>query len=354
VFRLFRRVQKQVALPPGTVAFEGVRRMERAKFSVMAYNAHELEERHDTTLEDILAAPRRGYTTWINIDGLHETDKLQRVAEQFGLHPLVMEDIVNVNQRPKVDEYDDYFYVVVKMVRYDAVADEMHSEQVSLILGDGYVLTFQEEEGDAFDPVRERIRSAKGRVRRSGGDYLADVLLDAIVDNYFVVLERLNERIEELEEPAATDPSPQILREIHQVKRDVIYLRKHVRPIRDVASELVRVESKLIREETIPFLRDLNDHVTQVVDVVEAFRDALSSIQDLHLSSVSNRMNEVMKVLTIIATIFVPLTFVAGIYGMNFDFMPELGWRWGYPAFWVVVAVLAGGMVLFFRNKDWL
>jgi magnesium transporter len=240
------------------------------------------------------------------------------------------------------------------MVRYDSTDGKIHSEQFSLVLGDNYVLSFQEEKGDVFEPVRGRIRLAKGRIRRVGADYLADVLLDAIVDNYYVVLEKLNERIEALEGPAALDPHPEILREIHQLKRDVIYLRKHVRPIRDEASDFLQGESNLIRDGTVPFLRDLHDHAVQVVDVVEAFRDALSGLQDLYLSSLSNRMNEVMKVLTIVATIFVPLTFVAGIYGMNFEFIPELGWKWGYLAFWVVVVGLAGGMLGFFRKKGWI
>jgi magnesium transporter len=354
MLKLFRRVQQQVALPPGTLVFAGKRKMEHAKISVTAYNAEDLEERRDASLEDALAARRPGYTVWINVDGVHETDKLKSLGEKFNIHPLVLEDIVNVNQRAKVDEYDDYLYIVAKMIRYDAADDQIHSEQISIVLGNDYVISFQEEEGDVFEPVRVRIRTAKGRIRRLGTDYLAYVLLDAVVDNYFVVLEKINERIEEMEEPAATDPKSEVLREIHQLKRDVIYLRKHVRPMRDVASELVRGESKLIRDETAPFLRDLYDHTIQVADVVEAFRDALSSLQDLYLSSVSNRMNEVMKVLTIVATMFVPLTFVAGIYGMNFEVIPELGWKWGYLAFWGVVVGLAAGMLGYFRKKGWI
>jgi magnesium transporter len=240
------------------------------------------------------------------------------------------------------------------MIRYDRADDMIHSEQVSLVLGPDYVLSFQEEEGDVFEPVRERIRAGKGRIRRLGTDYLVDVLLDAIVDNYFVVLEKLNERIEALEEPVAADPRPEILQEIHQLKRDVIYLRKYARPMRDVVSELLRGDSEFIHDETTPFVRDLYDHSVQVVDAVETFRDMLSSLQDLYLSSVSNRMNEVMKVLTIIATIFVPLTFVAGIYGMNFAFIPELGWKWSYPVFWLVAVGIGAGMVAFFRRKRWL
>jgi magnesium transporter len=354
MLKLFRRVQTQVALPPGTIAFAGKQRMDRAKISVMTYGAEDLEERSDATLDDALAPARAGHIAWINVDGLHETDKLERLGEHFGLHPLVLEDIVNVTQRPKAEEYDGYLYIVLKMVRYDEQDDQFHSEQVSIVLGADFVLSFQEEEGNVFEPVRERIRRGKGRIRNLGTDYLAHVLLDAVVDNYFVVLEKMNEYIEALEESVAADPSPEVLREIHRLKRNVIYLRKHARPMRDMASELLRGESELIHDETRPFLRDVYDHSTQVVDAVETFRDMLSGLQDLYLSSVSNRMNEVMKVLTIIATIFVPLTFVAGIYGMNFEHMPELGWRWSYPIFWVVVVAIGGSMIVFFRKKGWI
>jgi magnesium transporter len=352
--KLFRRVQKAVALSPGTVVFAGTPKMDRVKIGVIEYGPDVFEARMDTTVEDALGALDRGNKVWINVDGLHETEFLKQMGEHCGLHPLVLEDIVNVTQRPKVEEYEGYIYVVVKMLRHDSERDEIRSEQVSIVLGPNFVLSFQEEERDVFEAVRERMRGGKGRIRRFGVDYLADALLDAIVDHYFVVLEKLHERIETLEEPIADDPQPEMLREIHQLKREVIYVRKYARPMRDVASELLRSESDLLHDETTPFLRDLYDHSIQVADAVETFRDTLSSLQDLYLSSVSNRMNEVMKVLTIIATIFVPLTFVAGIYGMNFEFMPELGWRWSYPIFWILVVGIGAAMLSFFRRRRWL
>jgi len=232
----------------------------------------------------------------------------------------------------------------------------MLAEQVSLILGPNFVISFQEEgkEGDLFEVVRERLRSSKGKLRKMGADYLLYALLDAIVDGYFVILERLGERIEVLEEELLANPSQLTLQNIHTMKREMIFLRKSVWPLREVISGLQRGESPLITETTGPYLRDVYDHTIQVIDAVESFRDMLAGMLDIYLSSISNRLNEVMKLLTIIATIFIPLTFIVGVYGMNFKLMPELEWRWGYPAVWLVMVVVAGLMLAFFRRKRWL
>jgi magnesium transporter len=254
-----------------------------------------------------------------------------------------------------MEDYSDYLYVVLKMLRYNDSNGGTLSEQISLIVGPNFVFSFQEGiEGDVFGIIRERIRNNKGRIRKMGADYLAYSLIDAIVDNYFAVLEKLGEKVELLEERIVSNPETETLREIHFLKKEMIFLRKAVWPLREVINALERGESALVRESTRIYLRDVYDHTIQIIDTVETFRDTVSGMLDIYLSSVSNRLNAVMKVLTIIATIFMPLTFIAGVYGMNFKYMPELQWRIGYPLFWVVIIVIAGIMLIFFRKKDWL
>jgi len=278
---------------------------------------------------------------------------MEKIANHFGIHSLVMEDILNTGQRPKMDDMDDYVYVVLKMLNYNEEDDEIDAEQISIILGQNFVISFQEKERDVFEPIRERIRKNKGRIRKKGADYLAYTLLDSVVDIYFTILEKIGERIEFLEEELVENPSTQTLQEIHGLKREMIFLRKSIWPLREVISGLERGESSLIKETTVIYLRDVYDHTIQVIDTVETFRDMLSGILDVYLSSISNKMNEVMKVLTIIATIFIPLTFLAGVYGMNFRYMPELEWRWGYFTALFLMAVIGIGMVIYVRKKKW-
>jgi magnesium transporter len=280
---------------------------------------------------------------------------LEQLGERFGLHPLVVEDILNTDQRPKLEDYGEYLFIVLKSHYHsDGESGDAEIEQISLVLGPNYVLSFQERAGDEFEPVRERIRSNKGRVRRQGADYLAYSLIDLIADTYFLVLERLGERMETLEEELVTDPTTETLQAIHKLKREMVFLRKSIWPLREVIGALERGESPLIQDTTGVYLRDVYDHIIQVIDTVETYRDMLSGMLDIYLSSVSNRMNEVMKVLTIIATIFIPLTFVAGVYGMNFKHMPELEWPWAYPLVWLAMIIIAGLMVAYFRRKRWL
>jgi magnesium transporter len=352
--RFFKRLQKKLALSPGTVEYAGEQKMEKAAISIIDYNEKMLDEVEAAAAEDCFPYRDSSQVSWIDVCGLHETDILEKLGDRFALHPLVLEDIVNTNQRPKIEDYEDYLFIVLKMLYFDEDTSMISAEQISIILGRNFVFTFQEKQGDVFDPVRERIRKAKGRIRKMGPDYLAYALIDAIVDNYFVILEKFGEQVEELEEPLLENPAPFQLEQIHVIKREMIFLRKSIYPLREVAASLERGDTKLIKKGTTIFLRDVYDHTVQVIDAVESFRDMASSLQDLYLSSVSNRMNEVMKVLTIIATIFVPLTFVAGIYGMNFEFMPELKWRWSYPLFWVVVGAIGGMMLSYFRKKKWL
>jgi len=265
-----------------------------------------------------------------------------------------MEDIVNTEQRPKMEDYGDYIYIVLRMLYRDDKAGTVVGEQVSLIFGSNFVISFQEREGDVFDPVRDRITKAKGRIRKAGPDYLAYALLDAIVDNYFVVLESAGEMIEDTEEQLAIDPSPEILQSIRRLKKEMIFLRKSVWPLRELVSGLERCESPLFHKTTTVYLKDVYDHSIQIIDTVESYRDTISGMLDIYVSSINNKMNEVMKVLTIFASIFIPLTFVVGIYGMNFEFMPELGWRWGYFTLLSIMVVIGVSMVFYFKRKRWL
>jgi len=288
------------------------------------------------------------------LDGIHQLDNIEKIGEHFKIHPLVLEDIMNTGQRPKMEDFNDYLFIVLKMLSYDEEENETKTEQVSLILSSKFVISFQESEGDVFDPVRERIRSDRGRIRKMGVDYLAYSLIDAIVDNYFMVLEKIGEKIEDIEDELVKNPTPEVLHTIHRLKRELIFLRKSVWPLREVISRLERWESPLIDKSIDIYLRDVYDHTIQVIDALETFRDMLSGMLDIYLSSLSNRMNEVMKVLTIIATIFIPLTLISSIYGMNFKYMPELDWFWGYPLVYTVMLAVSAVMLIYFRRKKWL
>jgi magnesium transporter len=291
--------------------------------------------------------------TWININGIHDVSIIESIGRHFEIHSLVLEDVMHTGQRPKYEEYDKHVYLVIKMLYLDSKSGEIRSEQVSVILGPRYVISFQEREGDVFDPLRERIRAGKGRIRKAGPDFLAYCLMDAIIDHYFILMESLGEKIETIEENLLVHPSPEMLKRIHAIKNDLIFLRKSVWPLREVLKGLERGDLDRIDAATLPYLRDLYDHTVQVVETVESFRDMVSGIMDIYLSSISNRMNEIMKVLTLFAAVFIPLTFVAGIYGMNFKYMPELEWRFGYAYALVLMAVLGGLLLLFFRKKKW-
>jgi magnesium transporter len=352
--KFIKRRLKKIGLPPGTPVFVGEKKVEKAKITIIDYDEKQFQEQEVKTIEECFPFKDTSTVTWINIDGVHQVDIIEKIGKHFELHPLILEDIMNTEQRPKMEDFERYIYIVLKMLYYDEKENETKIEQVSLILCENFVISFQEMEGDIFNPIRERIRSGKGRIRKKGADYLAYALLDAIVDKYFVMLERLGERIEGMEEELVSNPKPEIFQEIHRMKREMIFLRRSVWPLREVINILERGESSLIQESSRIYLKDVYDHTIQVIDTVETFRDMVSGMHDTYLSVVSNRMNEVMKVLTIIATIFIPLTFIAGIYGMNFKFMPELEWRWAYFAVWIVILVIAVIMVIFFRRKRWL
>ena len=352
--RFFKKMSGTAGLPPGALVTVGAEKVGEARITVLDYDDAHFEEKEIKNVEDSFAFRDKPTVTWVNIDGLHDTESIAKIGTHFHLHPLVLEDIVNTTQRPKMEDHGDYIFIVLKMLCHEEGTDEVRAEQISLILSSSVVISFQEVPGDVFNPVRERIRQDKGRVRKAGPDYLAYALLDAVVDNYFVILERFGESIEGMEEELISNPRPETLQTIHTIKRELIFLRKSVWPLRELLSGLERAESPLIADATGIYLRDVYDHTIQVMDTVESLRDMVSGMLDTYLSSISNRMNEVMKVLTIIATIFIPITFIAGIYGMNFEFMPELKWPWAYFGTLGIMGAVSLVMIGYFRRKGWL
>lgn len=345
---------KKAGLPPGTLVHIGEKKIEEPKITIMDYDETHFEEKEIKTVEECFAFKEKPTVTWINVDGLHQVKILEKLGECYGLHPLVLEDILNTDQRPKMEDYGEYLYIVLKILEDNDKLNEIITEQISFIVSSNFIISFQEKIGDVFNPIRERIRSGTGRIRKMGADYLVYALLDSIVDNYFAILEKVGEKIEFLEEKLITQPTSETLQIIHHLKKEMIFLRKAVWPLREVISGLERGESPLIQQKTGIFLRDVYDHTIQVIDTIESFRDMVSGMLDIYLSSVSNRLNQVMKVLTIIATIFMPLTFMAGVYGMNFKHMPELEWRWGYPLVLLIMLSVGGLMLTYFRRKKWL
>lgn len=349
--RLPKNYTQKTGLPPGKIVFTGKKKMDKSRVHLIQYDEQQVQEEQINQLEKLQSLPKTA-VSWIDVSGLHETDLLEEIGRIFDLHPLILEDIAHIGQRAKLEEFENYFFLVIKMLYFEN--DELIEEQVSTILGPNFVLTFQEKPGDVFEPVRQRIRSQKYRISKSGPDYLFYSLMDIIVDNYFVILEKIGDTIEDLEEELLNNPDRSTLQKIHLLKRNLFTMRRAAWPLREVVSRLDRSESGLVQETTKIYLRDVYDHLIQILDNIENYREILAGMLDLYLSSLSNRMNEVMKTLTVIATIFIPLTFIAGIYGMNFEYMPELKWHWGYFMSLGVMAVIAIAMLIFFRKRRWL
>jgi magnesium transporter len=342
-------------LPPGTLVHVGVPRAEEPRITAMVYDGSQLLEEELETIGDAFPLGEAPTVAWINVDGIHRVEVVEELGQRLGLHPLVLEDILNPEQRPKMEDLGDYLYMVVKMLDWDDARGEMTTEQMSVLVGANYVVSLQEHPGgDVLDPIRVRIREAKGSIREEGPDYLAYAILDGVVDRYFGVLEGLGEKVEDLEEDLVAHPTPDTLQDLHDLRRQMIFMRKAVWPLREVVGGLERGGSRLVKNSTQVYLRDVYDHTVQVMDAVETLRDMLSGMLDIYLSSISNRMNEVMKVLTVFASIFIPLTFIAGVYGMNFAHMPELEWQWAYPSLWLVMLAVAATMLVYFRRKRWL
>lgn len=348
-----RRLGQKAGLPPGTIVHTGDPAQTGVGITQILYDGESFVERDAVTIEDAFPAHGEQRTLWINVDGVHCPDTIERIGKRFGLHALLLEDIAHTEQRPKLEDYGEHFFVELNTVHFEAGRDEVVTEQISLVLGPGWLLSFNERPQPYVKTIRDRLRADKLRSRNPGPDYLAYSIIDNVVDSYYVILEQIGDRIDVLEEELMADPTPHTLQAVYGMKREILHLRKSIWPLREVVGGLQRGKD-LVRETTGVYLRDLYDHIIQVVDVVETYRDTISGMLDIYLSSVSNRMNEVMKVLTIIATIFIPLTFLVGVYGMNFDYMPELQWPWAYPALWTVMIGVAGGMLVYFRRRRWL
>ncbi len=344
-----------MGLPPGALIHIGERLTEHIKITLMDYDGDHFQEKEVENLDECIACRTKPTVTWIHVDGIHDIQFLERLGTIFNLHPLTLEDILNTDQRPKVDDYGDYIFVVLKTFSLpDAIEEGIPAEQISMVFGPNFLISFAEKEGTFLNPIRDRIRNAQGRIRTAGSDYLAYRILDVLVDQYFMILENLGDRIELAEEELIAQPIPKTLHAIQHLKRNMLFLRKSVWPLREAISYLERRESPLISDQTVPYLKDVYDHTIQVIDTIETYRDMLSSMLDIYLSSISNRLNEVMKVLTIIATIFMPLTFLAGVYGMNFKNMPELTWYWGYYGIWGIMIAIGISMLIYFKRKKWL
>lgn len=350
--KLVQKRSKKTGLSPGTVIHIGEKRAERVAVTLFNYVGSHCDEQVVTDV-DGLRPPSDETVTWINIGGVHKVDILEAFGKQFGLHPLLLEDIANTDQRPKLDDYETYFFLVMKMLTTSDHGDIL-VEQVSFVLGRNYVLSFQENGTDVFHSVRDRLRGGKGRLRHNGSDYLLYALIDAVVDQHFAVLEMLGERIESLQERVIADPRPDTLKDIHALKRQLLFVRRAVWPLREAINNLSRSDCPFLHEPTKVFFRDVYDHVVQIVDTIETLREMVTTSLDIYLSSVSYRLNAVMRVLTVITTIFMPLSFIAGIYGMNFEYMPELKWSWGYPMALGVMGIVAAIMLIGFRQKRWL
>jgi magnesium transporter len=352
--RLVRRAVKKPGSPPGTLVHSGEQKLEHTVVRYLDYDAAQLHEVDVSDIATCVPLKESPTVSWIDVDGLHDVELVRRLGDEFDWHPLMLEDIVSVGQRAKLESYDGALYIVVPMLRWNSDTLQVDEEQLSLVLGQRYVFTFQERVGDVFDGVRERLRTQRGRIRARGPDYLAYALIDAVVDHYFVVLEGIGQLTEGLEEEVIVDPREPTIRRLHALKRELLSVRRAVWPMRDLMSSLVRDELERFTDETQVFLRDVHDHAVHVLDTVEALRDVVSGMMDLYLSTVSFRTNEIMKVLTVMASIFIPLTFLAGVYGMNFEHMPELHLAWAYPVLLALMAVIGGGMVVYFRRKGWL
>jgi magnesium transporter len=350
-----RRLVKRFHPPgttPGTLAPPVGAAAGPVRVSLLTFNAERVTDRPVTAISQVSSLIPAGEQGWLRIVG-HETSVIGELAAAFGVHPLVLEDVVNVGQRPKLEQYDKYLFIVLDVLRFGANGT-LEEEQVSLLLFENLLITVQERESTVFKLVEERLHAQVSRMRQQGVDYLAYALVDAAVDYFFPTLESIGEEIDNVEDVLLDKPDRESFQELHRIKRGLLRIRKATWPLREMVGAMARTDSELVRDGTRVWLRDVYDHTVQIIDIVETFREMTQELVDLYLSSVSNRMNEIMKVLTVIATVFMPLTFIVGIYGMNFGHMPELAWRWGYPLVWVVMLLVAGGMVWMFRRRGWL
>ncbi len=349
-----KKLAKKAGMPPGTLVHVGNHVAEHISIQLFDYDANHFVEKKNGTIQDCLIYLDSPYSTWLNIQGISDIHMIATLGKHFGFHPLILEDIVNSCQRSKLDNFKDNIYIVMRLLKYNKEKDNFEDEQISVILGKNYLISFMETQSPIFESIAQRLRDKNSRIISRGVDYLCYCLIDAIVDNYFVILECFDEKLESLESYLIRQPTPAILQKIQKAKREIILLRKSIWPMREVVNQFKRLDTPLIKEPTKLYMQDVYDHTIQAIDTIESFRDVSSGLLDIYISNINLHMNEIMKVLTVVATIFVPLTFIASLYGMNFDYMPELHSKWGYPAVLATMLVMLAGMLYFFRRKGWV
>jgi len=345
---------EKAGLPPGELVHVGEVFADEALTSLVDYSKAAVVEQKVHSIDDILRYEGTDTVTWVNVEGLKNVELIKAIGQHFDIHPLVLEDILNTNQRPKFEDYENYLFIVLKGLFYTEGTFNINHEQVSILVLEKFIFTFKEKQDDLFTPVKQRLKNSKGRLRNLGADYLTYVILDTIVDQYFVLGDLLEEEIESIEDALLSNPTTETLSSIQHVRKELVFVRKSVSPMRELLKAIQRSESTLIHEKTEIYYRDVYDHIIRNIEIIESYRDLISSMQDIYISSVSNKMNDIMKVLTVFASIFIPLTFIAGIYGMNFEYMPELKWKWAYPALLMFFAVISLSLLVYFKKKKWL
>ncbi|MCB0473430.1 MAG: magnesium/cobalt transporter CorA [Flavobacteriaceae bacterium] len=347
-------VSKKVGLPPGSITYIGRERSEKVSFDLVCYNLDSYVKKQFDNSSDLFKQLDLKMNNWINVDGIHDQNSLNGLENSFGLDHLLLEDVANAQQRPKVEISDNSIFLTLRMLSYEQDSPSVDNEQVSLVLTDKYLITFQEKSGDVFGTIRDRIVNSKGQIRSKKGDYLFYSLIDSIIDNYFLVIENIGNNLEDLEDEVFENPSQEFLEKIHFNKNELLTLRRAIYPLRESILKLLREDNGLILPDTVKYFNDVYDHIIQIIDILESYKEITSSLKDSYLSSLSFKMNQVMQVLTIIATIFIPLTFLTGIYGMNFEKIPELHWSYGYLYFWIVSVAIVSVLIFYFKRKKWL
>ncbi|MDD5269322.1 MAG: magnesium/cobalt transporter CorA [Methylococcales bacterium] len=341
-------------LPPGSLVHVGEVHAHEHKITVVNYNKTYVKKHTIQSIEELLPYKTTDTITWVIVDGLKDVSIIDAIGHYFDIHPLVLEDILNTHQRPKFDEFNDYLFIVVKAISLRSEEFNVEYEQISVLILNNFVFTFMEKPDTLFDPILNRLENNKSQIRNLGSDYLAYMIMDTVVDEYFALQDALDDLIESVEDSLLSDPSSQTLATIQKIKRELIFLRRSVSPLRELLAAIHRSESPLLNEKTKRYFGDIYDHAIRIIEAMESYRDLIAGMLDIYLSSVSNKMNETMKILTVFASIFIPLTFIAGVYGMNFEYMPELKWRWSYPVIWVFFIVVSVFLLRFFKKKNWL
>ena len=348
-----KKAASKIGMPPGSIVYLGEKKVDKVTIKVTEYDEAGAETYEIKSVEEIDPFTDTPQVTWISVCGLHETDFLKQVGEKFKIHPLVLEDILNVDTRPKIEITDDYLFIVMKLVLFNPDQKILETEQVSFILGRSFLFSFSERTDEIFNPIKDRITSQLGKIRKRGSDYLLYALMDIVVDHYFLALEKIDELIESLDDEVIKNPERSQIESIYNLRNLLLHIRRSVYPLREIVNQLIKDDSDLLDESIEPYLRDLYDHTIHITETIEQQREVTNGLMEIYLSMMSNKMNEVMKVLTVIATIFIPLTFIVGIYGMNFPNMPEMNWPWAYFAVWGIMIAVVVGMVVYFRRKNW-